>query len=284
MDSCYQKEVLERFVINVSLDAATKRQIHDHVANCTRCREHVDSLRSYYREVEDISEDTINRLSIRLYNKLNGLHPSRIVVLYPMPESNPNQSLYILAAESPEAHRYINVRSYTDADEQIIARLMKDNESQAMSLYLLSDEENPLQDFILEIEGIQEHFIPDEGSKIHLSNLQEKDIDGKTFRLKSPLAVFNLEPITDLKERIITQGQFQIQSSEHDEIQIMIDEVEDKTHCHIRILKLSKQDEPGQVSVVVKQKGDRPVVSQAKRGLAVFEALDPEKILKIHIY
>jgi hypothetical protein len=178
----------------------------------------------------------------------------------------------------------VNVESYANAEEDIVARLIRDNRSREMTLYLVGRNQDRLKECILEVEDVDMPLIPDSEGKIDLLDIPKEALENKSLRLKSPLAVFNLEPLSDFEEKILVKGEFLVENIECDRIQIEVDEPEKKAVYRIRILKLHGRPEVQKVDVVVSQKSKKPLVSPAYKGIAVFEDVDPEKIMNIRIY
>ena len=284
MESCIDKKTLELYILGIVRDIKEQESIEGHLETCQNCKNYAEALRTIYRESDKLGDETVDRLSKTLLEKVGNYSTGRVIPLLPIAHKSLKEVRYLLAADSGTNQRYVNVRSYSNVQEDVVARMIKDNESNEVILYLLSEEENRFRDCVLEVEGIAEKFIPDNDNRIMLSDMTLEDFENKNFYLKSALATFDLTPFSDLKESVLAQGQFQVESSEYDRIQIEVEEESGKKIYKVRIVKLKEASDIRQVDVVICQKGDKILSSTAHQGVAVFEEMDLEKILRIKIF
>jgi hypothetical protein len=96
--------------------------------------------------------------------------------------------------------------------------------------------------------------------------------------------VFDLEPVSGLKEKVLSEDRFLVENADFDRIQIEVEEDGGRRLYKIAVVKLKEGGVPARIDVAVSQRGGHPVFSSAYQGVAVFEELDLEKVLKIRIY
>lgn len=284
MDKCIDRQLLELFLLGGIKADAEKRRIERHLHICPECRAYLNHLQTFYEKTGSIPQETVDRLTNRIFSRMRKASKVPSITLMPLPYSKRTESQYLLAAESESGSRYVNVESYANAEEDIVVRLIRDNRSQEMTLYLIGRNQDRLKECILEVEDVDEPLIPDADGKINLKDIPKEILENKPLRLKSPLAVFDLEPLSDFKEKILVKGEFLVENKEYDRIQIEVDEPDKKAIFKIRILKLHNMPEAHKVDVVVSQKSKKSLVSPAFKGIAVFEDMDPAKIMNIKIY
>jgi len=284
MEPCIDKIELELYALGVIRDLKKQETIECHLEQCRICKNYTEALGTIYREADNLTDETVDRLSEALLEK-GGTHTTgRVIPLAPITQASVKEARYLLAADSGISQRYVNVQSYANIEEDIVARIIRDSESNEVVLYLLSAEKDRFRNSILEVEGIPEKFVPDNEDRIRLSNLEVDDLENKMLYLKSALATFDLTPFSDLKESVLARGQFRVESSEYDQIQIEVEEEGGKKLYKVRIVKLKEAPDIREVDVVVSQKGDKALSSAAHQGVAVFEEMDLEKVLKIKIF
>ncbi|MBN1893727.1 hypothetical protein JW906_04505 [bacterium] len=284
MNQCPDAKMLERFSLGGADESPEGRELERHIRGCAACRQAVSEYAAYYRLAESESRDRIESLAARVMRRIGWEpHPTGIV-LSPARRNTAVSSRYLLAAEGRETPRFMAVQSYANPENDCVARLMRDNASRALTLYLVSGETGFFSDQLVEIEGLDRVFVPDARGRIPLSGLGEEELSQKTLHLRSPIASFDLEPVPSLTERILADGRFELTSGEYDRIQIEVDEQGGKKRYAVRILNLKEGLERKEIHVVVSQSGDLRLASQAHQGVAVFEELNLEKILKIKIY
>jgi len=284
VEPCIDEKTLELHVLGGIRDQDLKESIECHLRECQICLNHFEALTTLYREADEVSDSVVDKLSDLIIEKVGSSPKKRGVLLSPMLNSRRNAPNYLLAADSGVTQRYVNVQSYANVEEDIVARMMKDHESDELVLYLISEERNLFQDCIVEVEGISKRFNPDQNDRIFLPNLNVEDLQGRTIFIKFPLVTFDLTPVSDLPERVLVHGQFQIESDHFDQIQIEVVEEERREFYKIRIMKLKGMPNTQEVDVVVTREGDEALSAHAHQGVAVFEEMDLEKVLKIKIY
>ena len=284
MEPCIDKRDLELHLLGLIRDLKKKRAIECHLEECGTCQNYAEALRTIYREADNLSDETVERLSKTLLEKYGKDTTGQVILLAPFTQASVKDAEYLLAADSNVSQRYVNIQSYANLEEDIVARILMDSKSNEIILYLLSDEEDRFRDCIVEVEGIAKKFVPDTEDRIHLPELSLEDFENKTLYLKSSLATFDLTPFSDLKERVMARGQFQVESGEYDRIQIEVEEEGGKKLYRIRIVKLKEVPNIREVDVVVSQKGDKVISSTAHQGVAVFDEIDLENVLKIKIF
>ena len=284
VDSCIDNKKLELYSLGAALDYSLIKKIEAHIKKCEVCSRYIEEFKSLYEEIEKVPLEVIESATARIFNKVKTERTSQIIILTPILLEKNKQKNYLLAAEGERSKKYMNIQSYANVEEDVVARMIRDNESNEVVLYLLSEDKNQFRDYIVEVEGIPEKFIPDKENRIKFFDLEMDNFESRKLYLKSPLATFDLEPISDLKESILVQGQFQIKSGNYDQIQIEVEEEGGKKLYKIRVVKLKGDPDTQEVNVVVSQTGDKVLSSTAHRGVAVFEEMDLEKVLKIRIY
>lgn len=284
MNQCPDAKILERFSLGGPAGFPEGAGVERHIRECAACRQAVSEYAAYYRLAESESPDRVENLTVRLMDRIGKVPHSKVLVLKPVRQNASGSKQYLLAALGSETPRFMAVQSYANAENDCVARLMRDNVSKALTLYLLSGGTGSFAEQLVEIEGFEKPFVPDARGRILLSGLGEEELSQKTLHLKSPIASFNLDPVPDLKERILVDGRFELTSGEYDRIQIEVDEQGGKKRFAVRILNLKEGLGQKEIHVVVSQTGDQRLTSQAHQGVAVFEDLDLEKVLKIKIY
>ncbi|MFH1941846.1 MAG: hypothetical protein ABIL68_07050 [bacterium] len=284
MDECIDRQLLELFLLGGIQSDAEIHRIERHIGECAECLRYLNKLQAFYETTESIPHETVDRLTARILERIERASKVRSITLTPLPHPKRTESQYLLAAESESCSRYVNVESYANAKEDVVARLIRDNKSQEMTLYLIGRDQDRLKDCILEVQDVDKPLIPDAEGKIDLMDIPKEMLENKPLRLKSPLAVFDLEPVSDFKENILVKGEFLVENKEYDRIQIEVEEPEKKATYKIHILKLHDMPSVQKVDIVVSQKSMKPLVSKAYKGIAVFENCDPEKIMNIRIY
>jgi hypothetical protein len=278
MSRCISESSLERHALSASSGGTRALRIRAHLESCPRCREAYDEFAAFYREAAAAPERSVRDGASRLRSRA-----ARVLVLRPMREPPaPQARSYRLAAEGGASQRYETVHRFANADEDVLARVMRDHATGELTLYLV--EEKRFGDQVIEIDGIEGRFIPDAEGRVPLPGLNEKALKGRSLRLKSPIASFDLAPFTGLKERIALEGRFEVRSPEFDRIEIEVDEASGRLLYRVRIMKLKERAAGRDVHVEVSRRGEPRFLSKAHRGVAVFENLDIEKVLKIRIF
>jgi hypothetical protein len=207
-----------------------------------------------------------------------------VILLHPLGGTAPQAPQYLLAADGGRKTRYETVQRYANVEADMVARMVRDNTTRELTLYLVADCPGGYSDKIIEVDGIEDRFVPDDEGRVRLHGIDETRLGRKGLRLRSPVASFDLEPYSGLKDRIALEGRFEIPGAEFDLIQIELEEESGKTLYKVRIQQLRDRPDFQDVHVVVTQRGAAAKNSRAHRGVAVFEDLDLEKALKIRIY
>lgn len=281
MNSCESTECLEKYVLG-DLPDKDKKRIESHIKECVLCRKNVRSIKQYYKELQTVSDKDIEKClyEVRKRIKTDNMHH---IPLYPLKTKNNPDTPYLLAADD-QTCRYVTVQSFANEDENILARILQDNKTGEITLYLISEAEEPWEETMLEIEDSEKTFILQKDGKALLDDINLDELIHKTLYLKSPKAVFDLTPLEKLKEKVVMEGKFQVKSQNYDQIQIELNQEHHQERYTFRIQKVKGMTDYQAVQVVVSQKNGNQVSSPVQEGIAVFENLDLEKILKITIY
>jgi hypothetical protein len=272
------------FLLGGPFDPDQKKRIQSHLKECPICRTLASDLTEYFKTMDQVPERVVCRASRRLMDRIADRNRPESFILVPIPASEPGTGRFLLAAEGKSGPRYETIQSYVNVEQDVVARIVRDNESETVTLYWVEGEGAEIGERVLEIEGHPQRFALDAAGQIPLSGFSEADLKKKTIRVLSPLAVFDLEPISGLKEKILSEGRFWVENADFDRIQIEVEEDGGRSLYKISVVKLREGDVPARIDVAVSQRGGHPVFSTAHQGVAVFEELDLEKVLKIRIY
>jgi hypothetical protein len=285
-DACYPNSLIELYVVDGIRDEAERDRVRSHLAGCPACRAVADEAEAFHQMVGSVPSDLIDRV-VRLLKPESPVRPKvpgRIVSLSPAGDAGRGPARTLLAADSGAAARFEPVQTYTNVEADVVARLLRDNVSRSLALYLVEAGDEPFEDRVLEIEGRDERFPADASGRVDLAGLSEGELRGRTIRIHSSIAVFDLEPAENLRERIRFEGHYALRNADFDEIRIETEEAEGRTITRIRVHKIRGKGSEAVVGVSVSRRGDAPLTSPAVRGVAVFEQLDLERVLKIRIY
>ncbi|MFO7889573.1 MAG: hypothetical protein R6V04_04465 [bacterium] len=281
MKSCESTEYLEKYVLGL-LNAEASKQVGSHIAKCTECRKKVKTIKQYYEEVQSVSDLDIDTCLSQVNQKMQ-VYTLHDIPLYPIKTAKKSNTTYLLAADDQPC-RHVTVQSYTNENEDLLARILQDNQTGEVTLFLISETEDPWEEAILEIEDSNKTFVLQKDGKVILSDIDIDELIYKTLYLKSPKAVFDLTPMEELKEKVVLEGKFQIKSQNFDQIQIELHNEHSQERYTFRIQKVKGMTDYQAVQVVVSQKNGNKVSSPVHEGIAVFEDLNLEKILKITVY
>jgi hypothetical protein len=286
MTSCPDKNLIELYVIGGVTDAAEAGRIKAHLSACPACRATADEAEAFHRMAASVPSERIDRV-VRLMRPGAEVRPrigGRILELKPSAGQGQAPGRTLLAADHGAGTRFEPVQTYTNVEADLVARLLRDNASKGLALYLVESGGGPAEDRVLEIEGREERYAADATGRVDLPGLSENDLRDRTIRVRSSIAVFDLEPARNLRERIRIEGHYALRNAEFDEIRIETDEADGRTVTRVRVEKIRGEGATAVVGVSVSRRGDSPLASPVVRGVAVFEELDPERILKIRIY
>jgi len=286
MSSCPDKNLIELFVLGGVADAVEAARIQAHLSACPACRLAAEEAEAFHRVAGSISSGQIDRVARRVLSGA-GVGPAavgRVLELKPAALPGHSTGRTLLAADHGPAGRFEPVQTYANVEADLVARLLRDNASRKLSIYLVESGGEPAADRVLEIEGQEEQYAADETGRVELQGLSEDELKGRSLRIRSSIAVFDLAPVQDLRERIRFEGHYALRNAEFDEIRIETEEAEGRTLTRIRVEKIRGAGATAVVGVSVSRRGDSPLTSPVVRGAAVFEELDPERILKIRIY
>ncbi len=267
-------------------DAAEAARIRSHLSACPACRPAAEEAEVFYRAAGSVPSEQIDRVVRRVLSgaAAGPVVAGRILELRPMTQPVYSPGRTLLAADHGPAGRFEPVQTYANVEADLVARLIRNNASRELSLYLVESGGAPAADRILEIEGQEEQYAADETGRVDLQGLSEDELKGRSIRIRSSIAVFDLAPVQDLRERIRFEGHYALRNAEFDEIRIETEEAEGRTLTRIRVEKIRGAGAAAILGVSVSRRGDSPLTSPVVRGAAVFEELDPERILKIRIY
>ncbi|MBN2201151.1 hypothetical protein JW777_04290 [bacterium] len=286
MISCPDKNLIELFVIGGVENAAERGRIQAHLAACPACGLAAEEAEAFHRLAVSVASDQIDR-AVRRVLPSSAAGPAasgRVFELKPIALKAHSPSRTLLAADHGTTGRFEPVQTYANVEADFVARLLRDNLSRELSLYLIESGGEPAEDRVLEIEGQEEQYAADETGRVELQGLSEDELKGRTLRIRSSIAVFDLAPVQDLRERIRFEGHYALRNAEFDEIRIETEEAEGRTLTRIRVEKIRGAGATAVVGVSVSRRGDSPLTSPVVRGAAVFEELDPQRILKIRIF
>jgi hypothetical protein len=286
MTSCIPNNLIELYILGGIREPAERQRIGNHLSACPSCRAAADEAEAFRRMVGSVPSDMIERV-VRLLTPETAVRPTvrgRIIALAPAASAGPAAERTLLAADGGGAARFEPVQTYSNVEADVVARLLRDNVSRSLALYLVEERNEPFEDRVLEIEGRAERFPADASGRVDLAGLSENELRDATIRIRSSIAVFDLEPAHNLRERIRFEGHYALRNADFDEIRIETEESGGRTITRIRVEKIRGQGSTAVVGVSVSRRGDSPVTCPAVRGVAVFEQLDLERVLKIRIY
>jgi hypothetical protein len=286
MTSCIPNSLIELYVLGGIREPAERQRIKDHLSACPCCRAAADEAEAFHQMVGSVPPDLIERVVRLLTPETAVRRPAagRIITLSPAAAAEPGVERTLLAADGGAAARFEPVQTYTNVEADVVARLLRDNLSRSLALYLVEERNEPFEDRVLEIEGRAERFPADASGRVDLAGLSENELRNATIRIRSSIAVFDLEPAENLRERIRFEGHYALRNADFDEIRIEAEESEGRTITRIRVEKIRGGGATAVVGVSVSRRGDASLTSPAVRGVAVFEQLDLERVLKIRIY
>lgn len=286
MSNCPDKNLLELFVLGGVTDAAEAARIRSHLAACPSCGPAAEEAGAFHALAGSIPSEQIDRVARRALSgtAAGPAGQGRVLELEPVAQPVYPPGRTLLAADHGTTGRFEPVQTYANVEADLVARLLRDNASRELSLYLIESGGEPAADRVLEIEGQEEQYAADDNGRVELQGLSEDELKGRTLRIRSSIAVFDLAPVQDLRERIRFEGHYALRNAEFDEIRIETEEAEGRTLTRIRVEKIRGAGATAVVGVSVSRRGDSPLTSPVVRGAAVFEELDPERILKIRIY
>jgi hypothetical protein len=285
-DNCIPDGRIELYVVGGIRDMAERQRIEHHLSACPSCRAAADEADAFHRMAGSVPAEQIDRV-VRLMRSGTGVRPrirGRILELKPSTGRGQAAGRTLLAADHKTAARFEPVQTFTNVEADLVARLIRDNASKGLALYLVEAGGGPAEDRVLEIEGREEKYAADATGRVDLPGLSESELRDRTIRVRSSVAVFDLEPAQNLRERIRFEGHFALRNAEFDEIRIETDEADGRTVTRIRVEKIRGKGATAVVGVSVSRRGDSPLASPVVQGVAMFEELDPERILKIRIY
>ena len=277
---CPEFEILEYYALGTIEDPGLHRQIEMHAAECAACRACLHSLKKFGAFCDQLSENQLTHLTNHVLERLNLSAYS--ILLFPVSESK-QTSQYMLAAESRPAQRFVNIQSFSNQDQDVLVRLIKDIQKNKVTLYLLSENPNLCNQCYIEIEESEKYF-PDKQGKVQLPAAPAKPWDEIVVKIKTAKAAFDLEPLTDLKERIISEGRYIVRKGQVDQIQLEVEDRKQKRRIKIRVLNLDQISGGRAVEVVVLQQDGQFHSSITRQGVAVFESLDLGQVIHIQLY
>lgn len=281
---CIPENILELYAIDGVQEASQRGEIDAHLAICSECRAALATWKTYYQDTFSIPQNVVETISARILKHPRFIQKDHILELYPMSRSKTVHGKCRLAAAGGHLARYETVQHYANTEQDVVARILQDNDSRELALYLIQEADRGFDELVLEIEGIEECYIPDSEGRIQLVGLDAAQLDQRKLMLRSPVASFTLEPLSGLKERISLEGSFEIHGGDFDQIRLEIDQESSKTFYKINILRLKDCPDARNVHVEVAQQGESRKLSRAHRGVAVFESFDLGKTLTIRIY
>lgn len=286
MTFCPDKNKIELFVLGGVTDAAEAGRIRSHLAECPFCGPAAEEAEAFHALAGSVPSEQIDRVAHRVLSgtAVEPAASARVLELKPAAWQRYSEGRTLLAADHGTAGRFEPVQTYANVEADLVARLLRDNASRELSLYLVESGGEPAADRVLEIEGQEERYAADDNGRVDLPGLSEDELKGRSIRIRSSIAVFDLAPVQDLRERIRFEGHYALRNAEFDEIRIETEEAEGRTLTRIRVEKIRGAGATAIVGVSVSRRGDSPLTSPVVRGAAVFEELDPERILKIRIY
>ncbi|MDM7924657.1 MAG: hypothetical protein QUS35_01440 [bacterium] len=286
MSSCPDKFLIELFVLGGVTDAAEVVRIRSHLAECPFCGPAAEEAGAFHALAGSIPSEQVDRVVRRVLSgtAVGTAVGGRVLELEPVSLPGYSSGRTLLAADHGTAGRFEPVQTYANVEADLVARLLRDNASRVLSLYLVESGGEPATDRVLEIEGQEEQYAADDTGRVELQGLTEEKLKGRTLRIRTSIAVFDLAPVQDLRERIRFEGHYALRNAEFDEIRIETEEAEGRMLTRIRVEKIHGAGATAVVGVSVSRRGDSPLTSPVVRGAAVFEELDPERILKIRIY
>ncbi len=281
---CIPEEILELYAIDGVREASRFREIETHLAICPECRAVHTTWKTFYQDAFSIPQNVVETISKRILQHSKFSQKNLTLELYPMSQPKTLNGKYRLAAAGGYLARYETVQHYANAEQDVVARILQDNDSKELTLYLIQEADRGFDELVLEIEGIEEYYIPDSEGRIQLVDLNAAQLDQQKLILRSPLTSFTLEPLSGLKEHISLEGSFEIPGGDFDQIRIEVDQESSKTYYKVNILRLKNCPDAQNVHVEVAQQGESRKLSRAHQGIAVFESFDLEKTLTIRIY
>ncbi|MDZ7316888.1 MAG: hypothetical protein ONB24_12270 [candidate division KSB1 bacterium] len=266
---CLDVQEIERLVLGVK---AISQPIRAHLLECDRCREYYLALRAIYSAISMYGGNAPAESGSRMSEV-------RILHLFPLTGAN-GCSNRRLAAKGGRPNGSVTVFSFTDREQGYVGRLMHDAASGRLQFYLLADD-------MAKTRGIQIHLpeaglsgITDAEGRIDFGPMEAPECH--EIQIVLPRAVIFLEPLDPFAEKSREQHQFILKDIEDSDIEISV-----------------SRDKPGRYILSFRRIDGRPALrelkvvaitdlrtfeSPAERGVAVIQTMDPERLLKIHIY
>ena len=272
--------MLEFYAHGMIADPGLRRSIEMHATGCATCRAGLRSLKKLEAFCDRIPEIQLTHLTNRVLERLN--LSAHSMLLYPVTESK-RISQYMLAAESRPVQRFVNIQSFSNQDQDVLVRLIRDTQKNELTLYLLSEDPNLCRKCHIEIDEGERYF-PDEQGKVLLPVSRTKPWDEMVLKIITAKAAFDLEPLADLKERVISEGRYIVGKGPVDQIQLEVEDRRQKRRIKIRVLNLDQISGGREVEVVVLQRDGQSHSSITRQGVAVFESLDLGQVIHIHLY
>jgi len=273
--NCPQTTEIEAFALGLHVN---NEALKSHIKGCASCRALLSAYQEFYQCFEQVDESSILEPAHQIIQKRSRLYP-----LKPLQPAVHTDQLKLRLAAKTVGTGYTFIRGFVNETEDIVARLMRNDSKAEFILYLIAPPEKLKQNYLVQIQGLKQTWLSDETGVVHLGKLHASEVVDAAIQLRSPQAVFQLDPLKDSDKKAIASGTFMIENPASEKIIIHIDDSQGKRLYQIKIDQVTGLDAQAKVHVSVHQAGYchlRPAVN----GIAVFENLNEEKALQVKIY
>ncbi len=265
------------------LSMAEEIEFEAHLLSCESCFKDLSEMAASVTALEGVVK-TASRKKMEEDKGQSGLmylRPRRIDGSL----AKRKQESYLLAAKGKEElPRMILAGEFESIEKDIHLRILKNDATGEIAGYLLSEDQDITKDVLIEIEGIEARYLPDEQGYFPIGKNLPFDFERIGIRLHTPIVSFNLGP----RERTIgeegTESRIPLVSHKHDRIVLSVSEGETGKLIRIEIEKIQSAGDIDNFHVVIRKEDGYTCLGKTERGIAVFEGLSGERRLEINIF
>ena len=267
--NCLSETKIESYIL---FSVKLSEEEISHILNCDRCRDKYEFFKNFY---DQLSSETILEPPFESHEKVIFLKP----VKYHIATRDNN---YKLAAQSENGQQKFIVFHFSNEDEEIIGRIMHEKETGLVSLHLLSENKEKISSQKIKILESGLEAITDDNGFASFGKQEEFICQG--IIIESPLAVFDLKPLTSEQKSIEEKHIFKLKNKNLDEIQIEVNSNEVNRTYRISLANVKGASKHKELQVCILTNADRVLTKKVEKGISVFETENNERILKVHIY
>ena len=285
---CIGEKELEKFVIDHLLSGENSPEIQEHLLQCSFCQERYDllleefklTLSTYTQEFSTDIEAVAQELAPNKPLTAHYLEPENFAE--PLPPPYP-----LLAAESEvptPPGNLENLGSFATHGGDVLVRALRNTETGEVTLHILAEEPRKYRNVLVKIKGLEGEFPSDNEGIVHLGPVQLPPLKDTSLEIKTPLSTFKLEALAKSSTTLPAQWETLLRNEADDSIKIIVEPNEGGVTLKVQLLKIGASSGKSPLKVMVTHGNQETLIRGAQQRIAVFEKLQPQGELVIHIF